>query len=89
MSETWLRPDIPDCLIAIDNYFLVRNDRLLCRGDGVACYIDKSLTVKVLAASNNENIEAPEYLILDICLPNADRLLFASVYRRPKGQLFF
>lgn len=71
----------------MDGYFLIRHDRLGCRGGGVACYINRSLAVS-LATSNQESIDAPEFLMLDICLPDNVHLLFAIVYRRPKGFLF-
>lgn len=89
MSETWLCPDISDSLIAIDNYFIIRNDQLQCGEGGVACYVDKSLIVSVLKVSNNESIEVPEYLVLEVCLPNEDRLFYASVYKRPTKHLLF
>lgn len=88
VSETWLQPDIPDNIIAVDGYFLIRHDRLGCRGGGVACYVSNSLAVSVLAVSSRESIDAPEFLLLDVRLPDNEHLLYASVYRRPKGLLF-
>lgn len=88
VSETWLCPDISDSIVAIDNYSFIRHDRVVCRGGRVAYFVDSSLNVKVLAMSRNDFIDAPEFLFLEICLPSDDRLLFASIYRRPNGYLF-
>ncbi|XP_077264820.1 uncharacterized protein LOC143898898 [Temnothorax americanus] len=86
VSETWLNADISDNLVALDGYFLVRHDREGRRGEGVACYVHNALKVKVIAVSAKvEN--APEYIIVDIRLPNDEAVLYASVYRRPKGLL--
>lgn len=40
-----------------------------------------------MAVSAVAHLNAPEYLILEIGLPNDQSILFASVYRRPKGLL--
>lgn len=63
VSETWLKPNIPDSLVSIDGYFLLRNDRLLCMGGGVACYVHNSLKASILNVSSNDVITESEYLI--------------------------
>lgn len=56
-------------------------------GGGVACYIHESLKVNLLAASPNELDISPEFILLSITAPNADPLLFASMYRKPHGHM--
>ena len=88
MSETWLHSEISDDLVRLDDYLLIRNDRERKRGGGVACYVHRSLQVKVLAASPGPFSNAPEYTILELKCPNAETMLFTTMYRRPKGLLF-
>ena len=92
ISETWLHEGVSDALVGMDEYFLIRNDRLSRAGGGVACYIHKSLKATVIAASssngNDNDINSPEFLIIEIRLPLGEAVLFASIYRRPKGHLF-
>ena len=59
ISETWLDPNFPTSHVQIDGYDLVRNDRGLknknktryMQASGIACYIHRSLTFKVLFMS--------------------------------------
>ncbi|XP_071581375.1 uncharacterized protein [Temnothorax nylanderi] len=56
-------------------------------GGGVACYVHRSLQVKILATSNYVCDNSPEYLLIEVRLPDGESVLFASIYRRPKGLL--
>ena len=88
ICETWLHPLVKDELIELSDYFIIRNDRVGRLGGGVACYIHKSLKVKWLASSPAVYSNSPEFLILEVSSLTTESLLFASVYRRPKGLLF-
>ena len=88
VCETWLYSTIKDNLVVLDNCFIMRNDREGKMGGGVACYIHKSLKVKLLAASPSLFKNSPEFINLEVNPPDAESLLFCSVYRRPKGLLF-
>lgn len=56
LCETWLRPEVPDSLVNIDNFNRIRNDREGRRG-GVTClYINKRLSYRPYE-SNTRNIE--------------------------------
>ena len=88
ISEIWLHNGIPDDMIRLGDYLLVRNDREGKRGGGVACYVHKSLRVRWLAASPSVFSNSPEYMILEIGCPGADSLLFTTLHRRPKAILF-
>ncbi|XP_071637527.1 uncharacterized protein [Temnothorax longispinosus] len=87
VSETWLHSEVSDALVALDGYFLIRHDREGRRGGGVACFIHDSLKAKIVAVSPRVDFNSPEYLIVEIRLPSDESVLFASVYRRPKGIL--
>ena len=88
ISETWLYSFVSGDLIRLENYFLIRRDREGKEGGGVACYIHYSLKARVLASSPNNYSNSPEYLILEISSPTNEKLLFASVYRRPGSDMF-
>ena len=88
ICETWLHPLVKDELIELTDYFIIRNDREGRMGLGVACYVHMSLKVKWLAALPTIYSNSPEFLILEISSLTTESLLFASVYRRPKGLLF-
>ena len=88
ISETWLRSFVSDDLLKLENYFLIRNDREGKEGGGVTCYIHCSLKARVLASSLNNYSNSPEYLILEISSMTSEKLLFASVYRRPGSHMF-
>ena len=87
ISETWLHAGVSDDLVTLSDYFLIRNDRVGRVGGGVACYVHNSLRAAVVDVSESDLIDDVEYLIIDIRLPDGVSILFASVYRRPKGHL--
>lgn len=88
VTETWFHDRIPDDLVALPAFFLIRNDRVGKRGGEVACYIHNSLRFKLLAISAPEFSNALEYLIGEIRNSQNRAVLFAAVYKRPKGILF-
>ena len=55
---------------------------------GVACYIHKSLKVRLLTASPSVFPNSPEYMLLEIGCPGTDSLLCTTMYRRPKAIFF-
>ena len=98
ISETWLNPNFSTSHVQIDGYNLVRNDRDLknrnksryMQAGGVACYIHRSLTIKVLFMSRISNITETEFLVLEIAsssAPGASKLLLAVVYRHEEGRV--
>lgn len=54
----------------------------------MACYVHNSLKMKILANSPNAFSNSPEYLLIEIICANSEKLLFASIYRRPGGLMF-
>ena len=88
ISETSLHDGIPDDMIRLGDYLLLRNVREGKRGGGVACYVHKSLGVRLLAASPSVFSNFHEYMILEIGCPGTNSLLFTSMYRRPEAISF-
>ena len=53
VTETWFTAGFTDRMAQIQNYNILRNDRLDRIGGGVALYIHKSLNYRLLSFSNN------------------------------------
>ena len=98
ISETWLDPNFSTSHVQIDDYNLVRNDRGLknknktryMQAGGVACYIHRSLTFKVLFMSKISNITETEFVVLEIASSSAlgaSKLLLAVVYKHEEGHV--
>lgn len=94
VAESWFTPNHDDQTFSISGYNLVRNDRGLLsnsnhreyiQGEGVACYVRDTFTYRVLEAPQITETNETEYLLLEICPGNGQRVLFASAYRRPEG----
>lgn len=84
LFETWLRLEVPDSMVRISGYNLVRNDRVGRRGGGVAFYIRDSIGAVVLERlSGDSQHRKPEFLTAEIIFKNARKLLLAVVYRPP------
>lgn len=76
MTETWLRPDLPNDLYSIPGYNLIRHDRV-SRAGGVAFFVSEKLTCSVIDRNISDNME---YLLIKICLKHHS-LGLATVYR--------
>lgn len=93
LVETWLQPTIDNSIIAIEGYQIFRKDRNLLnsitsrylRGNGVACLVHDSLKAKMLQTSISDDINATEFLIMDIITNLGSHLLLSCIYRRPNG----
>ncbi|KMQ82604.1 hypothetical protein RF55_22416, partial [Lasius niger] len=86
MSETWLKPSVPDAMANLPGYMLLRCDRRERAGGGVGIYISDALSVSVLKysdSSSSSGESGPEFIIVDVWLDGFSRLLLASVYRPP------
>ena len=53
-TETWLNDDIPNEILRIDGYDILRNDRKEKRGGGVSIYIKHSIPYKHFLCENKE-----------------------------------
>ena len=91
LTESWLKPYYNSNLLAISGYSLIRADRVVKKedgslfgGGGVAVYLHNSLNFKILHTSITDDINKPDFLILEIFI-NTSVLLLSIVYRRPGG----
>ncbi|XP_044597348.1 uncharacterized protein LOC123273929 [Cotesia glomerata] len=89
--ESWLNPDIQ---ISLKDYSIIRCDRGLLntngnyiRGGGIICFINNCLKAKLLYSSESQDINNPEFIIVDVILPSGSHILLSSIYRRPQGKL--
>lgn len=80
ISETWLKPYIPTKNVKINNFILLRHDRAVRRGGGVAIYINKNINFKIIKKS--DIIYKTEYLFIEIILP-LSKILFGVFYKAP------
>ena len=92
LSETWLRPSIPDGLVHAKDYILCRFDRVgneqgqKISGGGVCTYIRKELQYDVsLFEHLNWSDQHVEFQIIVIGGNNCKRILLVNAYRPPAG----
>lgn len=83
LSETWLRPNIPDAGLSIPEYNMVRKDRD-GRGGGVAFYIKTNYKYSVLPV--DEGNSSLEQLWISIKI-GGKRFCFGTLYRPPNTSL--
>lgn len=74
ISESWLNEKTPDDVIEIDNYTIIRNDRVGRLGGGIIVYIKKHLNFRILESSSYAHGET-EYIFLELCINNHNMLL--------------
>ena len=84
VSETHLKPEIPDSVVAISNYTIYRRDRNWFGNDkrskgGVAIYARSN--IKVTGIIRSEKFES---LCLHIDLPSGHKMLMCGVYHPPR-----
>ena len=92
LTETWIKPHLNSDLFSIPHYTLIRADRVVSRnsdgdlvgGGGVAAYFHNSLNFKVLFTSVTDDINKPDFLIIEL-YAGTSALLFSVIYRRPSG----
>uniref|UniRef100_A0A8D8VWD3 Endonuclease/exonuclease/phosphatase domain-containing protein n=1 Tax=Cacopsylla melanoneura TaxID=428564 RepID=A0A8D8VWD3_9HEMI len=82
ITETWLNEDIPDSLVHIDGYNLLRKDRIERSGGGVCIYVkeatmDEEKIINFEINVGNPNVES---MTLDIKIGSSNFVL-SCVYR--------
>lgn len=82
VSETFLKPVIPSEPYMLNEYNLLRHDRESKEGGGLAVYIRKGFTYKIIAHSQAMYCRKPEFVIIEICM--GWKLLLGVVYKPPK-----
>ena len=82
-SESKLDENVPDAVVKIDDYNILRQDRT-SSGGGVACFIHKDVNFDQRTDFPNDF----ENIFIDIFLPQTKPILFGVVYRPPKDSDF-
>jgi hypothetical protein len=84
LSETFLKPDIPDSLYAVSGFSIFRRDRLLKAGGGIMAFVNDNLSVKRRTDLESQTIEA---IWLEICPFKSKRsMILGSLYRPPSSK---
>lgn len=79
VDKTWPKPRTLNEQIDIKGYYLLRNERKLCMGGCVVCYINKPFRETVLSISTNDSVNEPEFIIAKIIFPSNENILLATV----------
>lgn len=88
VSETWLTDSVPDSVISVDGYKLLRNDRNYCRGGGLCIYYKSDLSCQIISASilsaDSDEMDRTEYLFVEVRINN-DKFLLGLFYSPPNS----
>ena len=95
LSETWLTKAIPDSMLFIPGYHLLRLDRdwtnpqgQIKKGDGVCCYIKSNTKFSHIELAklncSTPDIEIHHVLIVQ---PHIKKCILLNIYRPPQGNI--
>ena len=93
--ESWLREEISDNFISINDYNLIRQDRcsttdnnIIKKGGGICFYIKNTIPYE-LNWDDHKNVNSPnlEMLTVKLNIPNLRSIFITAVYRSPTGSL--
>ena len=85
ITETWLKNQIPDDVVQIHNYTLLRRDRKEREHGGVCLYIKNSYSISVLDVPNEHECEVLWAIINSRRLPRGYAKLVIGVLYHPPG----
>nr|CAI5838561.1 unnamed protein product [Callosobruchus analis] len=78
VSETWLKPNIPNSVVDLNNYNLYRKDRLIKRGGGPAVYLRSQFKGSLITLPQTQS----EHLWLYVTIKNKG-IALGTFYRPP------
>ena len=81
LNETRLDHSIPDDLVNIPNYDIIRNDRNR-NGGGVCIYVGNTISYRNLSHTIPDNLEA---VVVEIRKPNSRPFIVSTIYRPPNS----
>ena len=94
-SETWLTADVPDGLVKIEGYNMVRADRLWSedttsrvpkKGGGLICYVRKGIKINEFRhAAQNQSCKDLEMQWISLEITSMRRIVLVNIYRPPQG----
>lgn len=82
ISETWLKPNISDKSVSLQEYCLFRNDRTHKGGGGIAIFVKSHHPTSILHLSDTSREGYPEFMFLDVSV-NGTHILVSVCYRAP------
>ena len=93
--ETWLREEISDNFMLVENYTMARQDRasrtvnnMQKRGGGICIYIRNTIPFDIITENElNINTHDVEMLTITLSIPNLRQVLITAVYRPPAGSI--
>ena len=86
ITETWLKKQIPDDVVQINNYTLLRRDRKEREHGGVCLYIKNSYSISVLDVPNEHECEVLWAIIYSRRLPRGyAKLVIGVLYHPPSA----
>ena len=84
IAEIWLSDSVPDEVVNIPNFCIVRNDRQFGRGGGVQIYIQEHIPYKLRLDLSNDQYECVWIVLCPVWLPRLiSRIAVACVYIHP------
>ena len=86
LTETWLNSEIPDSMVTINNYSLLRKDRQNRKGGGVAIYVEREPddTPTTVTPIHDLSDDETETLWVELQL-NQQTLTIGVIYRPPSN----
>lgn len=76
VSESWLKPCLPSTSYSLPGFHLIRNDRSVRTGGGVAIYLRSHIPYSIVSMSTTINpMHELEYLLIEITLSHSKVLL--------------
>lgn len=92
-SESWLHPNVSDCLLHVEGYNCLRFDRQvevaqgqIKKGGGICAYLKDTPSYEIHSSLNISNADL-ELFTFSIIRENQKRLNILSLYRPPTGNL--
>jgi len=80
ITESWLHSNTPDDAVSLQNYNIMRRDRLNMQGGGVLLYIAKSCNARRLLAYESDNFEVLWAALRPKLLPRPLSILLVAVF---------
>ena len=91
ISESWLNPKIPNSMIAIPGYSIIRSDRptsLKARGGGLVTYISNEYNFDDSTLGHLDLMTANiELQCIRLIVPNIRQIFLINLYRPPQGSI--
>ena len=84
ITETWLSDSVPNEVVNVSEFSVVKNDRPIGRCGGVQVFIRESMPYKLRSDLSNDQYECVWIVLCPSCLPRSiSRIAVACVYIPP------